>query len=447
MVVLGEVVRFGIIDSLLKEFNALGSIILAGHSSGANICALALLDALCVEQRAQQSDRLPSLQVSGVTAPFSNVEAFIGLAGVYDIEKHFLFESARGVHEISPMAAAAGGPSGFALCSPTLLSRQIVLEKDVKLGLVSSVDCVLIHGTEDTTVPHTSSEEFAVELKALGFNTVTNYVKCDHGAPILDLMFLDTLSTEVTEAILKAWEERLTKKALIAELEEIEFNKAITFPTYSESWLGSNSGGALDANSDFVQKRRTDLQNFFASLFIQYPRLFGHPRVIELLQLTHFSPEAKGSSSLVYNTPESYYDMYNVGTTTGGLSTGSNRGNNNAVGGMSGYVITPSGSTSSNTISSGGVNKTETKRSTRSNNNKTTNNGGGVDPYAHPQMRSKQDEIYSLIAPSTASTSSTSGGMSIVSFINTTQQTTTPPRSQYGGSAASGSVATNDYAS
>ena len=32
---------------------------------------------------------------------------FVGLAGVYDVEKHYLFEATRGLHEVSPMGAAA----------------------------------------------------------------------------------------------------------------------------------------------------------------------------------------------------------------------------------------------------------------------------------------------------------------------------------------------------
>eukprot|EP00904_Undaria_pinnatifida_P006577 jgi/Undpi1/3049/HiC_scaffold_15.g06425.m1 len=37
------------------------------------------------------------------------VEGFIGLSGVYDVHSHYLYESWRGVHEISPMKAANGG--------------------------------------------------------------------------------------------------------------------------------------------------------------------------------------------------------------------------------------------------------------------------------------------------------------------------------------------------
>ena len=48
---------------------------LVGHSSGANICALAVLHAATSCQRL--------------------VHSFVGFNGVYDIGKHFLFESTR----------------------------------------------------------------------------------------------------------------------------------------------------------------------------------------------------------------------------------------------------------------------------------------------------------------------------------------------------------------
>lgn len=70
---------------------------------------------------------------------------------------------------------------------------------------------------------------------------------------------------------------------LLSELEEIEYNRAVAFPTYSESWLGGSA--KADVNSDFVQRRRADLQNFFHSLFCQYPRLFDHPKVVQLLEV------------------------------------------------------------------------------------------------------------------------------------------------------------------
>ena len=62
---------------------------------------------------------------------YSNICPFtvVGLSGVYDIEKHFLFEATRGVHEISPMGAAAITRDRFGAVSPTCLISQLCREK------------------------------------------------------------------------------------------------------------------------------------------------------------------------------------------------------------------------------------------------------------------------------------------------------------------------------
>jgi len=65
----------------------LNRIILCGHSYGANICALSIL------QSCKSQCRF--------------VDSFIGLSGVYDISKHYEWEASRGLHIISPMGGAA----------------------------------------------------------------------------------------------------------------------------------------------------------------------------------------------------------------------------------------------------------------------------------------------------------------------------------------------------
>ena len=48
------------------------------------------------------------------------VDSFLGLCGVYDIEKHYAYESCRGAHEFSPMSVAAISPDRWWEFSPTL---------------------------------------------------------------------------------------------------------------------------------------------------------------------------------------------------------------------------------------------------------------------------------------------------------------------------------------
>jgi acetyl esterase/lipase len=126
--------------------------ILAGHSSGANICALALFSSLELKVKA--------------------VDIFIGLSGVYDIEKHYLFEASRGVHELSPMGAAANGRSRHWEVSPTrLLARSPT--NNVFGDLWPKT--LLIHGQTDTTVPYSSTTEFALRLQQDDALVVTSF--------------------------------------------------------------------------------------------------------------------------------------------------------------------------------------------------------------------------------------------------------------------------------
>jgi acetyl esterase/lipase len=120
------------------------NLIICGHSSGANISALCLL-------------KYYSLKAMGY------VKQFVGISGVYDISKHYLWEKGRGVHEISPMKAAAGNTEpGFVKYSPTTLLSQLNTHK-------AFPHAVLIHCENDDVVPVSSSVEFALGLSRRGF--------------------------------------------------------------------------------------------------------------------------------------------------------------------------------------------------------------------------------------------------------------------------------------
>ncbi len=142
---------------------------LVGHSAGAHLCALMLIDRAKALQQQQQQQQAgdgqqqrdqqqahaggASAQVQRVYAmsalesaegqeeercrsasPAGSSEAercspqmparFIGMAGVYDIAQHYEYESSRGVHEISTMKRVMGGAQGFQRFSPTVLLRE-----------------------------------------------------------------------------------------------------------------------------------------------------------------------------------------------------------------------------------------------------------------------------------------------------------------------------------
>ena len=121
------------------------TLILAGHSSGANIAALA-----CIES---------------ASAGTKFIDLFIGLCGVYDLHKHHWYEANRGVHEISPMTAAAGGYDELPTSSPTTLLSLPHVRMNLKP--TNFPRCILLHGHADTTVPVSSTMEFECALQQL----------------------------------------------------------------------------------------------------------------------------------------------------------------------------------------------------------------------------------------------------------------------------------------
>eukprot|EP01041_Mallomonas_annulata_P011914 gene11914-24956_t len=147
----------------LSRFNSNTRFILTGHSSGAHISALAI--------------------VSSAKAGRHLVDGFIGLSGVYDIDKHYEWESDRGVQHVSPMGAAAISIEKFWESSPTAL---IPHHKD---ELTRFPPTLLIHGEQDVVVPTSSSRAFAAAIEAVCPNIHTCYPEdCDHLLPILHML-------------------------------------------------------------------------------------------------------------------------------------------------------------------------------------------------------------------------------------------------------------------
>lgn len=74
------------------------------------------------------------------------------------------------------MKPAAGGPRGFAAASPTIVASQLLPEQAALMPPV-----LLVHGTEDTTVPHESSARMASALRAAGAADVALIVLAEKG--------------------------------------------------------------------------------------------------------------------------------------------------------------------------------------------------------------------------------------------------------------------------
>jgi acetyl esterase/lipase len=171
----------------------LGRVVLCGHSSGANISALALLLA--------------------AHEGYCLADAFIGLSGVYDVGKHFEYERSRGVHLISPMGGAAGfgrlgqGQAQIWECSPTSLLRQWALDCP-KVSAFFPQTSLLLHGADDSTVPLTSTLEFARELQRAGVAVRTAFPRVGHVHPIVELMSPPGPSSPCLDAVSAFWQSK-----------------------------------------------------------------------------------------------------------------------------------------------------------------------------------------------------------------------------------------------
>ena len=117
-------------------------VFLAGHSSGAHVCALAF----CLDRTLSNA-----------------CEGFIGLAGVYAVADHHEFEKSRGVHIVSMLDPANGGRSAWDSRSPLHLLRT-----RASAIAMPRRGVLLIAGLNDSTVPISQSEMFCKALKQHG---------------------------------------------------------------------------------------------------------------------------------------------------------------------------------------------------------------------------------------------------------------------------------------
>ena len=214
-VMVGEVSQA--LDWVMDEYGMVEGgrkhVFLVGHSAGAHLCAMSLLE------RSKSMKHMP--------------DCFIGMAGVYDIAEHYEYERSRQVHHLSTMKRAVGGEEKFPINSPTVLLKQSLQSKNVsrrrkttlhgekipvRVGLVDKTDMMmheeqrrddeayhtlpvlksehieripktyLMASCADVTVPWTESSEFHSMLHACGVqdSTLLLYHRVGHGDFVVD---------------------------------------------------------------------------------------------------------------------------------------------------------------------------------------------------------------------------------------------------------------------
>ncbi|ORX92949.1 alpha/beta-hydrolase [Basidiobolus meristosporus CBS 931.73] len=161
-----------------------------GHSAGAHLAAQMVLDDIRrkVEMQTSTAD----------TTALPPVQHLILLAGVYDIGEHYLWETYRGVEEISGMSRVMGStPANFDLNSPTCALKSVLSWDLKKKGefVRQLPPTLVVHGQHDYTVPVQSANKFHTVLQEI-FHDINQHVEykylcypdMNHSDPVFALM-------------------------------------------------------------------------------------------------------------------------------------------------------------------------------------------------------------------------------------------------------------------
>ncbi|KAJ3215808.1 hypothetical protein HDU67_010301 [Dinochytrium kinnereticum] len=178
---------------------------LMGHSAGAHLCALAVIHDMVsyIETRFPNENlkvpRLSNLPVLDDCLP--QIQGLVLLAGVYDINTHFEFESKRCVEEISAMSRVmdylGSSKEGFNLSSPCVILKR--LHNDLlctgEVARLLPKHWLIVHGDMDNTVPLRESQELHRILKhdvGVPSARLKIYPRVDHVRPVTELMLSDS---------------------------------------------------------------------------------------------------------------------------------------------------------------------------------------------------------------------------------------------------------------
>lgn len=166
----------------VEENGWVGNVIM-GHSSGAHVALLMLVD--MIGGWMSKNDEAEATMITNSSSGSSNSKYpwtphyFVGLSGPYDISYHFDYEAGRGVEQISPMKPACGHTrDNFHKASPvkrllSLFGKQRIEEKEAMSDRATSIQqltppILLVHGIEDSTVPFTATSDAARTLRSCG---------------------------------------------------------------------------------------------------------------------------------------------------------------------------------------------------------------------------------------------------------------------------------------
>jgi acetyl esterase/lipase len=115
------------VQYLRQRYPSNRPIVLMAHSSGAHVALTA-----------------------AVNGRMNQIDAIIGMSGVYDLEAHYEYERSRGLDQISPMAAANGfSTENLRRNSPVLLAQERYAENEHAATSYNFPPTLLLHGSSD----------------------------------------------------------------------------------------------------------------------------------------------------------------------------------------------------------------------------------------------------------------------------------------------------------
>jgi acetyl esterase/lipase len=148
------------------------NIVIISHSAGAHLSVLAVVKHAfaCVRAREAMKISKYAREVEAPSSALHTIRGMIMLAGPYDIDDHFNFESRRGVEELSCMGRLFGNSTDiFDKYSPTkLLDPSIAEIKSGSLKEYLPKNWLLLHSLQDGVVPFESTSKLYDRLERIG---------------------------------------------------------------------------------------------------------------------------------------------------------------------------------------------------------------------------------------------------------------------------------------
>ncbi|RIB04795.1 Alpha/Beta hydrolase protein [Gigaspora rosea] len=170
-------------------------IYIMGHSSGAHLASLVTVRDSIIKSQTMEGRVSSNLSDIDPELELPKIAGLILMAGIYDIGRHYLWETKRGVEEISPMGRVMGdSPESFEMNSPTLLLQSAMKDREVDINKLKKLipqKILLIHGDMDETVPLETTLRFNLVLSELNIDDLRLRIMngMEHSDPVVGMMY------------------------------------------------------------------------------------------------------------------------------------------------------------------------------------------------------------------------------------------------------------------